>query len=244
MARSGRKRLRKLAELVAEAYPELDAAEAIHTGSITVDGVAAVNHQSLVRDGASVTLRAHGGALRGEAKLAAALDGFAIGVGGRVALDVGAAAGGFTRVLLSGGARRVYAVDAGHGQLLGSLRQDERVVNLERTNLADLDPRLVPDEIGVVTVDVSYLSLAAAIPQLNGRVLLAPRADLVALVKPQFELGLARPPTAADTLAAALERAVAGIDAAGWRVVAAAESPVRGSRGAVEFLVHAVRLLA
>jgi 23S rRNA (cytidine1920-2'-O)/16S rRNA (cytidine1409-2'-O)-methyltransferase len=245
MARSGRKRLRKLAELVAETYPELDTAEAIRSGSISVDGVAAVNPQSLVRDGASVTLRAQGGVpLRGEAKLAAALDGFAIGVGGRVALDVGAAAGGFTRVLLRHGARRVYAVDAGHGQLLGSLRQDERVVNLERTNLADLDPRLVPDEIGVVTVDVSYLSLTAAIPQLNGRVLFAPRADLVALVKPQFELGLGRPPTAADALAEALERAVAGIGRAGWRVVAAAESPVRGSRGAVEFLVHAVRLLA
>jgi 23S rRNA (cytidine1920-2'-O)/16S rRNA (cytidine1409-2'-O)-methyltransferase len=242
VARSGRKRLRKLAELVAEAYPELDPAEAILSGSIAVDGVVVLNPKSLVREGVSVSLRAPGGRpLRGEAKLAAALDGFAIGVAGRVALDVGASAGGFTRVLLRRGALRVYAVDAGHGQLLGSLRQDERVVNLERTNLADLDARLVPDEIGVVTVDISYLSLTTAIPQLNGRVRLAPRADLVALVKPQFELGLGRPPSSAGTLAAALERAARGIVAAGWRIAATTESPVRGRRGAVEFLLHAVR---
>jgi 23S rRNA (cytidine1920-2'-O)/16S rRNA (cytidine1409-2'-O)-methyltransferase len=102
--------------------------------------------------------------LAGEAKLRAALAAFAPAVQGRIALDVGAAAGGFTRVLLEAGARRVYAVDAGFGQLLGSLRQDPRVVNLERTNLGVLDAALVPDPIELVTIDVSYISLASAVP--------------------------------------------------------------------------------
>jgi 23S rRNA (cytidine1920-2'-O)/16S rRNA (cytidine1409-2'-O)-methyltransferase len=159
-------------------------------------------------------------------------------VTGRVALDVGASTGGFTRTLVSAGARRVYAVDAGHGQLLGSLRQDPRVVNLERTNLADLSPELVSEPVEVVTVDVSYLALAVAVPQL-GRVDIGATADLLALVKPQFELGLAQPPTSPQTLAAALSEAVAGIEAAGWTVAGSTESPVRGARGAVEFFVHA-----
>jgi 23S rRNA (cytidine1920-2'-O)/16S rRNA (cytidine1409-2'-O)-methyltransferase len=176
--------------------------------------------------------------LAGTRKLGAALEVFAVRVGGRVALDVGASTGGFTRALLDAGARLVFAVDAGHGQLLGSLRQDNRVVNLEATNLGDLERRLVPDRVDVVTIDVSYLSLARAVPQLD-RIDVAPGADLVALVKPQFELGLAAPPRDRPRLEAALTHAVAGIEAAGWRVIATTGSPIRGSRGAVEFLAHA-----
>jgi len=160
-------------------------------------------------------------------------------VAGRVAIDVGASAGGFTRVLLEAGARRVYAVDAGHGQLLGSLRQDPRVVNLERTNLGELDRARVPDPIEAVTIDVSYLALARAVPQL-ARIELAAGADLIALVKPMFELGLAAPPPD-DRLAEALARAEAGVRAAGWDVLASIESPVRGQGGAVELLLHARR---
>src|SRR5439155_6075463 len=131
------------------------------------------------REGAAITLRIDE-PLRGEAKLKAALESFEIIVENRIALDVGAAAGGFTRALLDAGARRVYAVDAGHGQLLGSLRQDERVVNLEATNLALLDRALVPDTIDLVTLDLSYLSLAAAVPQLES-IWLAAGAEAVAL---------------------------------------------------------------
>jgi 23S rRNA (cytidine1920-2'-O)/16S rRNA (cytidine1409-2'-O)-methyltransferase len=176
--------------------------------------------------------------LAGEAKLRAALAAFAPPIAGRVALDVGAAAGGFTRVLLEAGARRVYAVDAGFGQLLGSLRQDARVVNLERTNLGALDRTLVPDEIDVVTIDVSYISLASAIPQLAG-LAFAPAADLIALVKPMFELALAEAPTDDATLAHALRLATASIEQAGWSIVASTASPVLGHHGARELLVHA-----
>jgi len=170
--------------------------------------------------------------LRGEAKLEAALAAFAVDVRGRVALDAGASTGGFTRTLLRHGARRVYAVDAGHGQLLGSLRQDPRVVNLERTNLGSV---VVPEQIELVTLDLSYLPIADAVPQLDR---LDVRGDLIALVKPQFELRLAQPP---DDPRPALEAAVAGIDAAGWRVRGTIESPVRGAHGSVEYFVSATR---
>jgi 23S rRNA (cytidine1920-2'-O)/16S rRNA (cytidine1409-2'-O)-methyltransferase len=142
VARKARARLRALADLVADAHPEVDAAAAITGGLVAVGGVAATNPASLVRRDAVVTLLDDAEKpLRGEAKLAAALAGFAVPVEGRIALDLGAAAGGFTRVLLRAGARRVYAVDVGFGQLLGSLRQHPAVVDLERTNLADLDLR-------------------------------------------------------------------------------------------------------
>jgi len=178
--------------------------------------------------------------LRGEAKLRAAVAGFGIEVSGRVCLDLGAAAGGFTRVLLESGAAKVYAVDAGFGQLLGSLRQDPRVVNLEATNVAALDTHLVPAVIEVVTIDVSYLALAAAVAQLD-RIDIAPGADLIGLVKPMFELRLARAPVDPETVDAATARAAAGIAEAGWEIVGVIPSPVLGGRGAVEALVHARR---
>jgi 23S rRNA (cytidine1920-2'-O)/16S rRNA (cytidine1409-2'-O)-methyltransferase len=178
------------------------------------------------------------GPLRGEAKLRAALQAFDVGVAGRIALDVGAAAGGFTRVLLAAGATRVYAVDAGHGQLLGSLRQDPRVVNLEATNVAQLDERVIPEMVDVVTVDVSYLSLASAVAQLD-RVRFAADADLVGLVKPMFELRLGTAPNDPDRIAAAGARAAEGLTQAGWGVVGLIPSPVRGARGASEMLLYA-----
>ena len=241
MARRRTTRPRPLGDLVARALPQLDDPRgAIAAGAIAVDGIVATNPASLVRADATISL--HGDApLRGETKLRAALDAFGLRVAGRVALDLGAAAGGFTRALLAAGAARVYAVDAGHGQLVGSLRQDLRVVNLERTNLGALNRALVPDVVGVVSADLSYVALAAAIPQLEGRVALADDADLVALVKPQFELGLARAPTDANAVADAVSAAAEGVARAGWIVVDAVESPVRGRRGSAEALIHASR---
>lgn len=242
MARKGRARLRALVDLVTETRPNVDAAEVIKSGLVVVDGRTLTNPASLVRRDASITIREGGEeALRGEAKLAAALRVFAVPVDGRVALDLGAAAGGFTRVLLGAGARHVYAVDVGFGQLLGSLRRHPAVTNLERTNLADLSAQLVPERIDIVTVDLSYISLARAVPQLRRRVAFAPDADLVAVVKPQFELGLAEPASEARALANAVQAASAGIEQAGWAVTGSEESPVRGARGTVEFLLHARR---
>ena len=154
-----------------------------------------------------------------------------------MALDLGAAAGGFTHALLTAGARRIYAVDAGHGQLLGSLRLDGRVVNLERTNLGVLSPALVPEVVDVITIDLSYLALARAAPQLEA-VAIAPDADLVGLVKPMFELRLAHPPAEPRQRAKAVEIATAAFESAGWRAPRWMESPLPGRRGAIEYLIH------
>jgi 23S rRNA (cytidine1920-2'-O)/16S rRNA (cytidine1409-2'-O)-methyltransferase len=242
MARKGRPRFCALIDLVTEKHREEDAFALINDGAVAVDGRVVTNPRSLVRADASVTF--HGERtrpLRGEAKLEAALRMSAVSVNGRVALDLGAAAGGFTRALLTAGAARVYAVDAGHGQLLGSLRQDPRVINLERTNLGDLSRKLVSDVVELVTADLSYVALADAIPQLNDRVSLANGADLLALVKPQFELALAQPPAGDETLGAAVERASRGIERAGWTVMRTEESPIGGRGGSTEFLLHARR---
>ena len=231
------RRLRTLRDLVAALGVEGDPDRLVVAGEIEVDGFIVTNPHARVPAGARVRLR-RAPALRGEAKLRAALAAFDVRVTGRVALDVGAAAGGFTRALLAAGARRVYAVDAGHGQLLGSLRQDPRVVNLEATNVADLDRRLVPEPVEVVSIDVSYLALAAAVAQLD-HVDLDPSADLLGLVKPMFELRRATAPVDDASLAAAREAAVAGIAAAGWTVAGTVASPVLGARGARELLLHA-----
>lgn len=241
MARKGRARLRTLVEELARIHPELaDPRMLILRGDVLVDGIVRMNPASLVRSGAAIALRAEL-QLRGEAKLRAALAEFAVDVHGRVALDVGAAAGGFTRVLLAAGAARVYAVDAGHGQLLGSLRQDERVVNLERTNLADLDTDLVPDPIDVVTLDLSYVPLRQAIPQL-ARVVFAADADAIALVKPQFELRRGMLPTLGAEHGEAVHTARRGFEECGWLVGRMIESPIRGAGGAKEFLLSATRI--
>lgn len=230
---------RLLVDVVRELFPGGDATAMIADGDILVDGLPVTAARSRLRPGARVTVR-RAQTLRGSAKLRAALEAFGIPVAGRVALDVGAAAGGFTTVLLQAGARLVYAVDAGHGQLLGSLRQDPRVVNLEAVNVADLNTGRVPDVIDVVTIDVSYLSLSSAIAQLQ-RVAIAPDAALVGLVKPMFELRAATAPGDRASLETALATASAGVAQAGWEVRGSMDSPVRGARGARELLLHAVR---
>jgi len=238
VAGRGRLRLRRLVDELARTHPAIENPDAaISRGLVLVGGRVVTNPESRVPAGAPVTLlRAQ--LPRGQAKLDSALVAFAVDVRDRVALDAGAAAGGFTRALLAAGARRVYAVDAGFGQLPGSLRQDPRVVNRERTNLGELDTELVPDDLELVTLDLSYLALAEAVPQL-ARLRLAPGCGLVALVKPQFELHLPAPPRDNRLLEQARGRATAGIADAGWTVIGSIRSPYPGGRGAVEFFVYA-----
>jgi 23S rRNA (cytidine1920-2'-O)/16S rRNA (cytidine1409-2'-O)-methyltransferase len=232
--------MKRLEDLLRRGFPDLeDPAAAISRGWVLIDGRVVTNPASMVRRNASVSVR-RPTRLRGQAKLGAALAALQVDVADAVALDAGSAAGGFVKALLDAGARRVYAVDAGHGQLLGSLRQDQRVVNLEAINLGDLDRRLVPESVDVVTLDLSYLSLTAAVPYLD-RIGLAGGARLLALVKPMFELGLAEPPRSEPRLGEALRRAEEGIGRAGWTVVESIRSPVLGAHGAVEFWVCASR---
>lgn len=178
---------------------------------------------------------------RGGVKLAHALDTFRIDVTGREALDIGASTGGFTDVLLKRGARRVVALDVGHGQLEWRLREDPRVVVLEHRNARQLEPGWLPAPADVVTIDVSFISLRLILPPLPR--LLAPGADIVALVKPQFEAGrdevgrgglVKDPAVHAAVLARVTEHAAAcGLARAGMT-----PSPITGATGNQEFLLH------
>jgi 23S rRNA (cytidine1920-2'-O)/16S rRNA (cytidine1409-2'-O)-methyltransferase len=240
MGSTSRAKFRHVLEHLARTRPDIEDPEAaIEAGHVLIDGRVVTNPRSQVRADAAVVLRLPH-VLRGEDKLRAAIVGFAIDVTDRICVDLGASAGGFTRVLLERGASRVFAVDAGHGQLRGDLRIDARVVNLERTNLGDLSPIPLDVSIDVVTMDLSYLSVAEAIPQIEA-LAFSPDADLIALVKPMFELGLDTPPDDDPSLHRALELAVAGVERSPWRVVATMPSPVTGSKGARESLLHARR---
>ena len=187
----------------------------------------------------------HAWVSRGGVKLAHALDQFAIDPAGRVCLDVGASTGGFTDVLLSLGAARVYAVDVGRGQLAWRLRNDARVVVLERTNARRLDRRQVPEPVDIVVCDASFIGLATILPA--PLALAAPGAVLVALVKPQFEVGKGRVGKGGVVRDPALHRQVCEVIEAwlaarpGWRVLGLTESPLTGPGGNKEFLIAARR---
>ena len=171
---------------------------------------------------------------RGGEKLAGALDAFALDVAGTVALDVGASTGDFTDCLLRRGARRVIAVDVGYGQLAWTLRQDPRVVVLERTNARRLDGAMLPEAPDLATVDVSFISLALVLPVVADT--LPPGADIVALVKPQFEAGrgqvgkggVVRDPAVRAGAVARVRREAEGM---GLRVRGETDSVLHGPKG-------------
>jgi 23S rRNA (cytidine1920-2'-O)/16S rRNA (cytidine1409-2'-O)-methyltransferase len=237
---SRKKRFVALVERLRREHPEVnDPVASIRAGRVLVDGVVISNPRGLVRPHGAIAVM-EDRRPRGTRKLLAALTTLKVPVEDRIAMDVGASTGGFTLALLGAGAKRVYAIDAGYGQLLGSLRQDHRVVNLERTNVGTLTSTSVPDAVDLVTIDLSYLALSGAVPQLDV-VAFSPQADLIGLVKPMYELGLPKPPTESAVLDAALDRAVRGIERSPWTVRSHMRSPVTGGRGAIEFLVHARR---
>ena len=182
---------------------------------------------------------------RGAHKLIAGLERFAIVPAGLVCLDVGASTGGFTDVLLRRGAARVYAVDVGYGQLDARLRADPRVVVLERTNARYLSTSEVPEPIDLVVCDASFIGLRTVLPA--PLALTRPGAWVIALIKPQFEVGRERVGKGGVVRDAALHEAVCHAIAGwlgglpGWRVLGVAASPLRGPAGNREFLIGAVR---
>jgi 23S rRNA (cytidine1920-2'-O)/16S rRNA (cytidine1409-2'-O)-methyltransferase len=152
---------------------------------------------------------------------------------------MGAAAGGFTAALLEAGARRVYAVDVGYGQLVGRLRRDRRVVNLERRNLAHLDAQLIPGAVDVISLDLSYLALSQAIPQL-GSLELSTDPQLIALVKPTFELHASSMVVEREAIDKATASAKAAAESCGWSIDEGSV-PVRGGGGAPEVFIYGTR---
>ena len=182
---------------------------------------------------------------RGALKLIAALDHFGFDAHGRIALDIGASTGGFTQVLLGRGARKVYAVDVGRGQLHATVAGDARVVSLEATDSRALGPDVFSEQVNTVVADVSFISLTKALP--TPLALTAAGAWLVALVKPQFEAGRAaigkggivRDP--ADRQRAVEELRAWMTSQPGWTVAGVIESPIRGGSGNQEFLMGAVK---
>jgi 23S rRNA (cytidine1920-2'-O)/16S rRNA (cytidine1409-2'-O)-methyltransferase len=217
----------------------------VAAGVVTVDGVPATRPSQRIAPEAvlAVTADPLPYVSRGALKLLHALDAFGLSPRGRVALDLGASTGGFSQVLLERGAAEVWAVDVGHGQLAPILRDDPRLHLLEGVNVRDLRPGDVPPP-DFITADLSFISLLKALPA--PLALAGPGAVLVALVKPQFEVGrahLGRGGLVRDEAAAA--RAVEAVQSflrdAGWTRLGTVESPITGGDGNREFLVAARR---
>lgn len=212
-------------------------------GQVRVDGTIVSKAGTAVRPEADVSLVQpdHPYVGRGGLKLAHALDHWTLSVAGRDALDIGASTGGFTDVLLQRGARSVIALDVGHGQLDWRLRNDPRVVVLEGVNARTLAPSMLPHLVDIVTIDVSFISLRLVLPRVPP--LLRPGADVVALVKPQFEAGreevgrkgLVVDPVVHERVLDEIRDAAAD---AGLRQAGMTRSPIKGVTGNQEFLVH------
>jgi 23S rRNA (cytidine1920-2'-O)/16S rRNA (cytidine1409-2'-O)-methyltransferase len=212
---------------------------AIEAGGVTANGARVEKPSDLIEESATLDLTPpHPWVSRGGVKLAHALETFGVNPAGRICLDVGASTGGFTHVLLARGAARVYAVDVGHGQLHASLRDDARVVSLERTDARSLTSVQIDQSPSLIVCDVSFISAAKALaPPLA---LAAAQADLVALIKPQFEAGPGKGGVLSDEASrAAASDAIRGLDGqAGFHVVAQTDSPIRGGDGNLEILIH------
>ncbi len=178
---------------------------------------------------------------RGGEKMAHALDYFNVLVGERICIDVGASTGGFTDCLLQRGAARVYAVDVGNGQLDARLRRDSRVVVMDKTNARALDPRIFPEHPSLAVIDVAFISLEKVLPAVFG--VLATRAELIMLIKPQFEVGRQHVGKGGVVRDPALHRGVVARLARysvlrGWHVLGVSASPLRGPKGNREFFLH------
>ena len=226
-------------------FPSRTKAQAAIAAGLVTANAAPVRKASeeIAVDAALSATPAHPYVSRGGVKLAAALDHFKFDPQGRICLDVGASTGGFTQVLLERGAKRVYAVDVGHGQLHESLRGRPEIVSLEQTDIRTLSAAQLNEPPDLVTVDVSFISLKLALPP--ALALAKPPAQLIALIKPQFEAGRAqakkgivRDPAVHAAVCDDISNFVASL---GWRVLGIIPSPIAGGDGNAEFLLGSAK---
>ncbi|MGA9198507.1 MAG: TlyA family RNA methyltransferase [Pseudolabrys sp.] len=217
---------------------------AIEAGLVTANEIVVSKFSEEIPTNASLRAKAaHPYVSRGGVKLAAALDHFRFDPEDQICLDVGASTGGFTQVLLDRGARRVYAVDVGRGQLHETLRNRPEVISLEATDIRSLSPALLDESPDIITIDVSFISLKLVLP--SATALAKTPAQLIALIKPQFEVGagrakkgIVRDPVIHSAVCDDVAKFVASL---GWRVLDVVPSPIEGGDGNVEFLLGATR---
>lgn len=240
------RRARVDAELVRRglARSRQQAAELIGAGRVSIDGMPAAKPATAVAITSNLTVEGtdeRTWVSRGAHKLIGALDAFGFSVDGRRCLDAGASTGGFTEVLLDRGAREVIAADVGYGQLAWSLRNDPRVTVMERTNVRELTSDAIGGQVDLIVADLSFISLSTVLPALTSCA--APDADIVPMVKPQFEVGKDRvgaggvvtdPALRADAVLSVARRAAE----MRWYPVEVSASPLPGPSGNVEYFLH------
>ena len=239
------RRARVDAELVRRglARSRQQAAELIGAGRVTIDGMPAAKPATAIAVSAALTVERdeRTWVSRGAHKLIGALDAFGLSADGRRCVDAGASTGGFTEVLLDRGAREVVAVDVGYGQLAWSLRNDPRVIVLERTNVRELTADTIGGPVDLVVADLSFISLATVLPALTSCA--SDDADIVPMVKPQFEVGKDRvgaggvvsdPQLRVDAVLAVARRAAE----LRWHTVGVTASPLPGPSGNVEYFLR------
>ena len=217
---------------------------AIAAGLVTADGVQVRKASDTISTTAAIkAVPEHPYVSRGGVKLAAALDAFALDISGRVCLDVGASTGGFTEVLVVRGARRVYAIDVGRGQLHPRLRERDEIVSLEQTDIRMLDPARLAEPPDFAAVDVSFISLKLVLPAIGK--ILKQRASIVALIKPQFEAkrnaikkGIVRDAAVHQAVCDEIATFVVSL---GWRIGGRVPSPILGGDVNREFFIEAER---
>jgi 23S rRNA (cytidine1920-2'-O)/16S rRNA (cytidine1409-2'-O)-methyltransferase len=216
----------------------------ILAGRVVVAGLDLPKAGAMVPEAVWVTLKESPPFVsRGGEKLAGALEHFAVSPAGKVALDTGASTGGFTHCLLTRGARRVYAVDVGYGQLDASLRNDPRVTVLERVNIRHLPKEAIPELIDLATLDLSFISLTLVLPKILE--FLAPGGEILAMVKPQFEVGKGQVGKGGvvrdlELQQAAVARVAAAAAALGLEVSPAFPSPLKGPKGNQEYFLYLI----
>lgn len=223
------------------------AKELIETGAVKADGVVVKKASQTVSLSADIAIDSplQGWVSRGALKLLGGLEAFPqLSVKGRVCVDLGASTGGFTQVLLAQGATHIYAVDVGHGQLSPKIAKSPRVTSLEKTNARALTAQEVPESFSVIVSDVSFISLTLALPP--AMALASKGAWLMALIKPQFEVGregLDKGGIVKDEAlrVAAVAKITDFIIAQGWQVLGTSKSPIKGPDGNVEYLVAALK---
>jgi 23S rRNA (cytidine1920-2'-O)/16S rRNA (cytidine1409-2'-O)-methyltransferase len=224
--------------------PSRERAQAlIMEGKIFVSGIPVTKAGVMVAEDAAIELKGEDipYVSRGGLKLEAAIKHFNISIKDKIAMDVGSSTGGFTDCMLQNGAKKVYCIDVGYGQLAWKLRQDQRVVLIERTNIRYLEREKIPDDIDITTIDVSFISLAKVIP--NVLEFLKEEGEIIALIKPQFEVGkgeVGKGGIVKDEAKRlkAVERVKENLESLGLQTIGVIQSPIPGQKGNIEYLIY------